>query len=449
MVAGGSGHSGPPATQYKTGQEWISACRLYARRNAPCLTSGFLSLVVREAPGLGTMGVTKDWKMLYDPELRKVWTVKQGATVFFHELWHRLRRHAERCEACGADHGLFNIAGDAEINDDINTSSKVWEFPAVTVDGEPTKHVMPAWLLEFVGGHGGMPDGQMAEAYWEALRDAQKKRPRGRGGKGGEPGNEPGEGGAKGSSKPGPGWCGSGAGQKLPDEPEPDGKGRTSAEQARIIRDVAEAIKADAAKGRGSVPGGWVVWADTQLAPPKIPWQTKLAKIARGHVEWAAGAVDYRYDRPSRRQGGIGYGPGRPVLPALRAPKPVVLAVADTSGSMGKDELSLALGEIKGVLTKTNADVTFCAADAAVHGLKKVRNWREILPLLKGGGGTDFRPAFEAASKMKPRPNVVIFATDGDGTCPDAPPAGMRVIWVLTGKHANSPCAWGEQIRVE
>jgi len=452
-----------PATTYKTGREWLAACRLYARRNASCMTAVLLSLVPREVEGLGTMGVTDDGKMVYDPNLRLVWTVKQGATALFHEAWHVLRRHGGRCEHHGIkDPGerlLWNHAADAEINDDIPDDGRVWEFPKVGVTGGPFVPVFPKTLFRIFDEPGGMPDGQMAESYWEALRDRMQKQPppkRG-GGKGkGKGGNDPQNGGGNGEGedrgsgeKPGAGWCGSGAGRPLPNEPEADGKGRTQAELERVRRDVAEAIKAEASKGRGSMPGGWMRWAETQLAAPKIPWQTKLAKIARGAVEWASGAVDYQYRAPSRRQGGVGFGPGRPVLPALVAPKPDVMCVVDTSGSMGTSELTAGLREIKGVLNRTSARVTFAAADAAVHEVKTVKTWQEILPLLKGGGGTDFRPAFEMASARKPRPQVIIFVTDGDGACPAGPPVGIRVIWLLVGKHRRAPCSWGEQLEMD
>ena len=471
-----------PATTYKTGREWLAACRLYARRNAPCMTAVLLSLVPREIPGLGTMGVTQDAKLVYDPDLRAAWTVKQGATALFHEAWHLLRRHHGRCEQHGikdpSELVLWNHAGDAEINDDIPDDGRTWEFPKMRVDGGSFSPVFPKSLFRIFGEDGGMPDGQMAEAYWEALRDYAKKQPKRGGGKSGKQGQQQ-KGGASGSgsggknqqgggqgsgegdgegpdgqgsadAKPGDGgWCGSGAGRPLPDEPEADGKGRTQAEIERVRRDVAEAIKADAAKGRGNMPGGWTRWAETQLAPPKIPWQTKLAKIARGAVEWAAGAVDYHYRAPSRRQAGVGFGPGRPVLPALFAPRPEVLCVVDTSGSMGKDELTAGLREIRGVLNRTSARVTFAAADAAVHEVKTVRTWQEILPLLKGGGGTDFRPAFEMASARKPRPQVIIFVTDGDGACPAEAPMGIRTIWLLVGQHRRKPCEWGEQIEMD
>jgi predicted metal-dependent peptidase len=423
---------------FPSGALWLAACRAYARHNASCLTAGFLALVPREQPGLGTMGVTKDGRLLYDPELRHVWSVKQGGTVLFHELWHVLRRHHDRCDRVHADPKVWNCAGDAEINDDLPPGG-TWELPTKGIGGGDFRPVLPERLFELVGEKGGLPNGQMAETYWEALRDKLKKK-KGQKGEGKD---------GQGEGKPGPGWCGSAAGNPLPGEPAPDAGSRSQRELECVRKEVAAAIQAEAAKGRGSLPGGWTVWAESQLAPPKVSWQTKLSKIARSAVEWAAGAVDYRYSATSRRQGGVGYGPGRPILPALRAPKPRVLVVADTSGSMGQAELTTALSEIKGVLATTTCGVTFAAADAAVHEMREVKNWREIIPLLKGGGGTDFGPAFEAASKMRPRPSVIIFATDGDGTCPDSPPPGMRVIWLLTGKHAHEPCSWGEKIRLE
>jgi len=419
---------------FSTGAAWLSACRLYARRHAPCMTAVLLALVPREIPGLGTMGVTADGRLFYDPDLRGPWTVRQGATVLLHEAWHVLRRHAGRAEVARAtgqtEARLWNVAADAEINDDIPQEG-VWRFPETGVDGSRAPPVLPASLFTVVGDPGGMPNGHLAEGYYAELRKRLKPS------------------GLAGSNRPGPGWCGSGAGCPLPGEPDPDGKGRTPAELERVRRTVAEAVKTETSKGRGSTPGGWVVWADTQLDPPKIPWQTKLSKIVRSSVEWAQGAVDYRYGRPSRRQGGVGCGPGRPILPALMAPKPEVLVIVDTSGSMGKDDLTIGLREVKGVLTKTSAHVTFAAADAAVHEMRKVRTWQEVLPLLKGGGGTDFGPAFAAAQKMRPRPQVLLFVTDGDGACPADPPLGMRTIWLLVGEHRRNPANWGEIIEME
>ena len=226
-------------------------------------------------------------------------------------------------------------------------------------------------------------------------------------------------------------------------KPEP---GRSEAEVARIRKQVAEDIKQEATKSRGTVPAGWARWADEQLSPPKVPWRQKLARQARAAVQFQKGMVDYTYSRPSRRQASHGYGIGKPILPTLHAPVPRVAVGVDTSGSMGQHELDQALRETNGVLMAVGAEVEFVACDAEVHVQKKVRNWKDVRANLKGGGGTDFRPVFEAFDKAKPRPDIVIFVTDGYGPAPVEAPANMKVIWLLVGGNEQAPATWGECI---
>ena len=45
-----------------------------------------------------------------------------------------------------------------------------------------------------------------------------------------------------------------------------------------------------------------------------------------------------------------------------------------------------------------------------------------------GGGGTDFRPVFEAIEKSGIIPDVLVYFTDGYGTFPDKEPS-YPVIW--------------------
>lgn len=240
------------------------------------------------------------------------------------------------------------------------------------------------------------------------------------------------------------GWgaCGSAAGNPLPAEEEIRKriKGRTKAELKRMKREVAEAIKTESARSRGTVPGGLLRWAEKSLKPAQVPWQRELATICRSAVAYRPGAIDYKYDRPSRRQAGLGHNSGDPILPCMRQPIPNVLIVVDTSGSMGTSELTDGLREANGILKSIGVGhATFMACDAQVHSLQKVRSWRDILPLLKGGGGTSFIPVFEQLRSIKPRPDVLVFVTDGMGDCPEQPPPGVKVIWLLVGAHRQKP----------
>jgi predicted metal-dependent peptidase len=128
---------------------------------------------------------------------------------------------------------------------------------------------------------------------------------------------------------------------------------------------------------------------------------------------------------------------------------PRVALVVDTSGSMGSREIEDALTEARGILEAVGAEVTFVACDADVHELRPVSTVRDAMRLLKGGGGTDFRPAFEALSAVKPRPEVVIFATDGYGPAPHVQPPGMNTIWLLVGGNKNPPAQWGECVVIK
>ena len=126
----------------------------------------------------------------------------------------------------------------------------------------------------------------------------------------------------------------------------------------------------------------------------------------------------------------------------MRQPVPNVLVVVDTSGSMSQSELEDALREIHGILTQTGSNCAFMACDAEIHATTKIRHWKDAAKQLKGGGGTSFVPPFENLHQAKPKPDVMIFITDGCGPAPVAPPPGLKVIWLLVGEHASIP--WPE-----
>lgn len=405
------------ASELDKAREVLVAGRLIAKRKAPYFRALLLSYVLREAPGLSTVGVTASRIFLWDPAFVGRLTPDEMGGVWLHECMHSLNRHCQRVGT--RDPKMWNMAGDLAIN------------PAVRDMGATLPSGELAGLFPEVFG---LPVGLTADEYYEALEKLANA-----GGKGAD---EP---------KAGGGYCGSCAGRPLPNEPDgSDPDGRTEGEQERSLREVAEDIqRVAAARGIGSIPAALRRWADEALAPPVVPWRKKLAQLARRAVAWRPGAVDHRYDAPSRRQAGIGYGVGRPVLPRLRAPVPRVALVIDTSGSMGSAEIADCLGEAKGVLEAVGAELEFCACDAAVHELRPVADIRAMAALLKGGGGTDFRPAFEALATRKPRAEVVIFATDGYGPAPELPPAGMHTIWLLVGGNEQPPAAWGDVVVVK
>jgi predicted metal-dependent peptidase len=401
---------------------------------APYLSAAVFALVPRETPGLGTMAVTARGVLMWDPAAVDRWTDEEVQAVLIHEAMHVLRDHHVRARDQGADPTLANLCQDAEINDDL----KQFQLPKGCI-----------YPSSF-----GLPDGKTWEEYYALLRQQVKQCPQ-CGASKDEDEDEDGGGGHKcghhGPRSPtaGAGWCGSAGARAVPQEPADGDKaeGRSESDLASVRREVAEATQKHAAtKGRGSVPSGFLRWAEEMLKLPKVPWQQKLARSCRSAIAWRAGATDYSYSRPSRRQGAIGYGAGRAVLPVLRSPVPQVAVALDTSGSMGKEEVLRALSEARGILISTGAEVLWIACDAAVHAIKRVRDWRALAKEVKGGGGTDFRPVFDALERERNRPDVLVFFTDGQGPAPAAPPANMKVIWVLLGRHRTKPYADGRQV---
>lgn len=451
-------------TQIKTTlptRQALAAARYCAiEKQAPYFADSLFNLVPTEvADGTlspkGTFAVTAQGVMLYEPAALARWTTPEAGAVMIHEVMHWLRDHAGR-RPVDADPELWNIAGDLEINDDL-----------------------AAMRLPLPDGGGlqphdfELPEGKTAEWYYAALVEQQKKAKQeageeasgeGQDGKGeGQGGEAPGQG----AGTPGKGAggrlehrCGGCAGNPYDCEPKDDPRGRSKAEIEVIKQATALAINAHAqSKGIGSVPAGMRRWAEESTKPPKVSWQQKLSMLGRARAAFRPGSVDYTFNRISRRQGGLGFGVGKPIAPALISRTPEVAIAVDTSGSMGQSEVERAIIEATSIMRAAGAAVHLIACDCRVHTSSKVRTPAQLLEGMKGGGGTDFRPVFEQIEKVHPKPDVMIFITDGGGWAPETPPKGTKVIWLLVGAHKMKPLrptggtyesiTWGDFVEVD
>jgi len=460
----------------------LQAACLRLVKTHPYLAAATWALIPVESTGLGSLAVDEWWRVYYDPAIIERWGVEELAGVVYHEIAHLLRNHADRMR--GFDPRLSNVAADAEINDDLIAEKVVL----------PDDPVTPSLL--------GQPDGLLAEEYYNALVRAQESAPqRSSGGTSGSKVGDsvrrgPGDGGdgnggsnaaggqnplsssgspadsstqPEASSKssrpsdrgvggagdveaqtpaPGAGRCGSCAtGHSEPWELgapcAEKATGISRAEGELIRRDVARHIQ-EATRARGSIPGHWTRWAEEKLRP-KVDWRRELAAAVRHAITDVAGASDYSYRRPSRRQGQVGN--GKVVLPSLRQPVPSVAVVVDTSGSIDDTMLSRALAEVSGVLKAVGQreGVHVLAVDAVVQSCRRVFRPEQVQ--LAGGGGTNMGAGLEAAARLRPSPQVVIVITDGYTPWPASPPRGMKVIVVLTGR--GSAPGWAKKVVVE
>lgn len=233
----------------------------------------------------------------------------------------------------------------------------------------------------------------------------------------------------------------------MPDEP-PELEGRTPADLDVNRKQVAGAIKEfERKRGKGSVPQGISLLADEELAEPKISWLEHLERLAQAAATRKAGMADYTRSKPSRRQQAMATLEQQPLLPAMTSFIIEVCFVLDTSGSMlGLVEKLLA--EAAGLLKSMGgARISFISCDAKVHEAIHTTSVSDMIKAAKGGGGTDFRPAFNAIADLKPKPDLVIFATDGIGDYPTESPAA-DVIWLVV-PGGDISVSWGERIQLE
>ena len=391
----------------------ISAARLWATERLPYLASAVFAAPVLPTEGSRTVAADPHWRIQADPELIDQLGVDELGQLLLHLVSHLLRDHADRAHRLGVTDGSpaesWNRAADAEINDDLAP----WGLcPTVAPD-------LPGDL--------GKPAGQLAETYYH---DAQPPRQ----------------------------WdCGSACDGRARwwDDPAgpghpPDGPPCLSPEHAALLRlTVAAAIQQAAAQLPGTVPGGWLRWAERVL-PSRIDWRRLLAAEVRHGLASIAGAVDYTYRRPSRRARVV----PRVVLPSLHRPVPDVAIVCDTSGSMHEQLLGRALSEIEAILKKAGlrqTQVRVLAVDTAVHAVRRVSTAAQVQ--LLGGGGTDMGEGIQAATELRPKPSMIIVLTDGFTPWPEAPPKGTRVIVGLLAQAVGTatwkPPHWARRVLID
>ena len=393
-----------------------AAGRLWAAHEAPYLASALLALdpaVVDFSDEVGSgdlhaFPVDCSWHVYVDPKmLARVETDELGFWLL-HQVSHLLREHAARFPASpvpesasvapsprrSVDQRRWNVASDAEINDDLYTAR-------LTL---PDGATHPSGL--------GLPEGWTAEQYWDAL--AHDPEPAAE-----MPDFDP--------------DCGSGCdGQERPwncDRP-----GLTALDARLLSRETARRIREHTTE-RGDVPAGWQRWAD-EVLEPSVDWRRQLAAQVRRGAADITGRVDFSYRRPSRRASAV----PNVILPSLRQPLPRVALVIDTSGSMSDSMLAQALAELTGVLRSLGVarrDLRVIACDAHAYETQRVYDLRAVR--LEGGGGTDMGAGIDAAAALRPRPDLIIVLTDGYTPWRSAPPPGIRVVVGLMDRRGKTP----------
>lgn len=359
---------------------------------------GLIPIEKKDDKLIKTMAVDAQMRLYYNPDLLTKISEEEAVGVLIHEINHLLRDHHRRGKSY--DGRLFNVAGDMEINDDIISDTNCGVK-------------LPEWVV-YPKSHN-LPDGQLAEWYYNKLIEQAKVSKDGKG---------------DGIKLPGGGSCGSCAnGQQDSDEDPFTGDGDAGHSETVVDfyrKGVAEAIE-EHSKSRGTVPAYLQRWAKEHLKS-KVDWKRELKSAVLNAINMvASGMTDYSRTKPSRRQNS-----NRDfVLPGFVTPVPTVAIIVDTSGSMSDKFIAQAMAEIGTVLQNTRADVILVDVDAAVHFIGPVKDKKQIK--LSGGGGTDMPAGYEALGKYKTKANLVICLTDGYTPWPEAPlPHTKNVICIIS-----------------
>ena len=195
-----------------------------------------------------------------------------------------------------------------------------------------------------------------------------------------------------------------------------------------------------AMSGRGNDPGNLLRLLE-KINNSHIDWKSLLRQFIR---EVRGGS--YRWLPPNRRFIAKGL-----YLPGRRQKMFRGVVTLDTSGST-VEALPDFVGEVERLMRSFGKfELTVIECDAKVGNVTvvssntKPHDWRKHR--FSGGGGTDFTPVFEYIEGKRIRPDVLLFFTDGDGSCPQVNP-GYPVLWLLT-ENGEPPVSWGVHIKMK
>jgi len=332
--------------------------------------------------------------------------------VVLHENLHKAFRHLTTWKKLhDEDHRLANAACDYVINlklKDLDPSEKVIAMPRFK-DGEMKGKIMGLIDEKYRGMH--------AKQVFDLLKEEQKKgkgNPCEDGDSGGIPTNGDGEGGF--------------------DEHDWDGaKEMTEVEKKELEREIDQAIR-QGVMAHQKIAGTGAGGLDRDLLDllePKVNWREMLREFVKSTCH-AKDTSSWR--RVNRRFLSMGT-----YMPSLIGEKVGHLVIAvDTSGSVGQEELSEFLTEVRGIAEEvkpSQVDLIYWDSEVAAHEEYTENMVSDIINSTKpkGGGGTSPSCVSEYLKEKAIEPECIIVLTDGyvgsdwgsDWTAP--------VLWAIVG----------------
>lgn len=372
--------------------ESASLARIRDARAALLLTHPFfgvlsLKLKLVEDSNMPTAGVTPK-ELRFNPAFTDALGSAELKGLIAHEVMHLALLHPMR--ESGREHGKWNEACDYAINENL------------IKDG-------------FTLPKGALLDASYNGLAAETIYDKLPTRPP-------QPNGGPGQPGA-----------GDGATGSFSDA-GPEGTAEHGEALREWTQNVHDAVRA--AQSAGKLPAGIKRLVDESLHRP-MDWRALLRRFMTDQVKavptWAKRNKRFPHVYlPGKRREGMGE----------------VCFIIDTSGSIDGPTLGRFSAECNAIIADCEpSQVHVVYADAAVNRVDSFDAGEPVIMEACGGGGTDFRPAFERIDEEGWPLACCVYLTDMCGTFPDAPPA-YPVLWAAYGaRGATAP--HGETVVIE
>ena len=401
---------------------------------------------------------TDGTKIFFDCEFYSKLTQGQREFVLAHEVWHNIFLHFIRKQA--RDQEIWNIATDMEINHMLqNEGMEVLPdgcFPPPVVAGKNAEDIY-AYLMKQMqkqqqkngqgqgNGNGeGSDDGDdqnngsssSSSSSNSSNGGGQKQKPSK--GNGGGHGNQfdkhiyDGQ-----SPEQGEGQEQEGKFGPRGRDPDFNPKMGDAKDKENEIKEMVTSVAQSIERKQGRLPAG-IDNLVKEMLKPEINWKEALSQFVTKTL-----GGDHSWSRCSRHALGRGmYLPGKTDMKIKAA------LVLDTSGSYLSD-LPKFLAEFKSLVESFGKyEITMVQCDAEVQDVK---TYDPETPMdfdkfnAKGGGGSDFRPAFKKLRELGDDFNCVIAFTDSYISVPTYPPP-YPTLWVLTPDADKNFCDWGEKM---
>lgn len=418
----------------------------------PYLAGYVYGLKQQEAPECGTMGVSKDGVVFWDPAFVEAQPVESLTYSVLHEVLHLVYRHHARARVVYGEQPTplqmlaWNIAADLAVEQTM----------ALMRHARPADAAFLGASVPALGIALDFPPNQDAEAYYGLImrrlgRQPQPPRPppqpegrqrgtRQPGGAGGSSSprrrrsqSQDGREGARTGQSTSAATCAAGSGGSAGDGirrpwEEPDES--WEAFQELVAAGTAEqAMRQAEMLNPGSVPGNLRQTIARFLRPQPDPFAALRAAVATSTASPIGGRIT-TYRRLSRKQP---QGVGR--LRGLVSTQPSAVVIVDTSGSMGDRETKeRALQVIADGLRKLR-NVKVVCADTRIRSsqrLSAVDNFEWV-----GGGGTAMDAALAQVDK-EDRPDSIIIVTDAATAWPRRQ-LRAKVVVALTENNSYRP----------